>query len=174
MTNSTSQPHIATQRFRPVKTHLFIVAFMLVLCVIAIGFTPWLAVTLLAPLIYTLWIFRVRTTVGPRGITAVYLMNKRRSVPWSDFAGLFFDKRGRAFAVTKAKERVALPAISFNSLPELEEATGGMIPDPISPARMAENDKVEVFDRDGYSVMKKVDKPAEKQTEKSAKKQAEK
>lgn len=155
MTDSTPQPRIATRRFRPQKTHLFIVAFMLVLCVIAIGFTPWLAITLLAPLMYTLWIFRVRTTVGPRGITAVYLLSKRRSVSWSDFAGIFFDKGGRAFAVTKSKERIALPAVSFNSLPELQEATGGLIPDPISSARMAENDKVEVFDRDGYSVIKK-------------------
>lgn len=156
MTESTPQPKIATRRFRPQKTHLFIVAFMVVLCVIATGFTPWLAVTFLAPLIYTLWIFRVRTTVGPRGITAVYLLSNRRSVPWSDFAGIFFNKGGRAFAVTKSDERIALPAITFNSLPELKEATGGMIPDPITSARMAENDKVEVFDRDGYSVMKKV------------------
>lgn len=173
MTNSTSQPKIATRRFRPLKTHLFIVAFMLVLCIMAIGFTPWLAVTLLAPAIYTLWVFRVRTTVGPRGITAVYLFNKRRSVSWSDFAGLFFDKRGRAFAVTKSKERIALPAISFNTLPQLKEATGGLIPDPITSARMAENDKVEVFDRDGYSVMKKADKVADKNTTVKAETQTE-
>lgn len=169
MTDSTPQPKIATQRFRPQKTHLFIVAFMLVLCVIATGFAPWLAVTFLAPLIYTLWIFRVRTTVGPRGITAVYLLAKRRSVPWSEFAGIFFNKGGRAFAVTKSDERIALPAISFNSLPELKEATGGLIPDPIASARMAENDKVEVFDRDGYSVMKKASEVEADARAKSAK-----
>lgn len=145
---------ISTRRFRPLKTHLFIVAFMVVLCIIGIGFTPWLAVTLLAPIVYTVWIFRVRTTVGPRGITAVYLLAKRRSVPWSDFKGIFFNKGGRAFAVTRSDKHVALPAISFNSLPELKEATGGLIPDPVTPAREAEDKKVEVFDRDGYSVLK--------------------
>lgn len=166
MTDSKPQYKIETRRFRPLKTHLFIVAFMLVLCAIAIGFAPWLAITLLAPLIYTLWIFRVRTTVGPRGITAVYLVKQRKSVPWENFAGLFFDKGGRAFAVTKDKERIALPAISFNSLPELKEVTGGMIPDPITSAKLAANDKVEVFDRDGYSVMKpKAESKAEPTTE---------
>lgn len=154
MTDSKPRYEIETRRFRPLKTHLFIVAFMLVLCVIAIGFTPWLAVTVLAPLIYTMWIFRVRTTVGPRGITAVYLTRQRRSVAWEDFAGLFFSKSGRAFAVTKSEERVALPAITFNSLPELSDATGGLIPDPISAARESANDKVEVFSRDGHSVLK--------------------
>nr|WP_120491391.1 PH domain-containing protein [Corynebacterium lactis] len=153
-TGGTDKLAIPTRRFRPLKTHLFIVAFMVVLCIIAIGFSPWLAVTLIAPALYTVWIFRVRTTVGPRGITAVYLFAKRRSVPWSEFKGLFFNKGGRAFAVTTKDERVALPAISFNSLPELKEATDGLIPDPVTPAREAENNKVEVFDRDGYSVLK--------------------
>ena len=44
-----------------------------------------------------------------------------------------------------------------------------MIPDPIASARMAENDKVEVFDRDGYSVMKKVSEVEADAKAKSAK-----
>ena len=153
MTDS-ALPHIATHRFRPLKTHFFVVAFVVVLCIIAIGFHPLFALTLLAPALYSLWILRVRTTVGPRGITAVYLFGSRRSVPWSKFKGLFFNKSGRAFAVTTDDTKIALPAITFNSLPELKEATNGLIPDPVTPARLAQDEKVEVFNKEGYSVLK--------------------
>lgn len=162
---STDQPtasarkNIETTRFRPNKTHFFIVAFMLVLCAIAMGFSPWFVFTLIAPLIYAVWIMRVRTTVGPRGITAVYLLQGRKSVSWDNFRGILFDKSGRALAVDGGKDgakerRFPLPAISFNSLPDLNKATRGLIPDPVTPGRVAENEKVEVFDRNGYSVLK--------------------
>ena len=32
------------------------------------------------------------------------------------------------------------------------DATDGRIPDPVTPARLADEEKVEVFDRDGNSV----------------------
>ena len=152
---SPAPANITTKRFRPVKTHFFTVVFMVVLCIIAIGFHPWFALTLIAPIIYSVWIMRVRTTVGPRGVTAVYLFAKRRSIAWKDFKGIFFNKGGRAFAVNSKDEKIALPAITFNSLPALNEVTGGLIPDPVTSARIAEDEKIEVFDRDGYSVMKK-------------------
>lgn len=157
MSRPTSSPEIPVTRFRPLKTNLFIVAFILVLCIIAMGFHPLFAFTLIFPILYTVWIFRVRTTLSPRGITAVYLFRGRRSVSWENFSGIFFDKGGRAFAVIKGdkKDRFALPAITFNSLPELNEVSGGRIPDPVTPARAAEDEKIEVFSRDGYSVMKK-------------------
>lgn len=156
MSRPSSSTEIPTTRFRPIKTHLFIVAFILVLCIIAMGFHPLFAFTLIAPLVYTVWIFRVRTTLSSRGITAVYLLRGRRSVSWENFSGIFFDKSGRAFAVEKGdkENRFPLPAISFNSLPLLNEVSRGRIPDPVTPARAAEDEKVEVFSRDGYSVMK--------------------
>lgn len=156
MTDSIPQLKIATQRFRPQKVHLFIVAFALVLCVIATDFALWLAVTSLVLLIYMLWIFQVRTTIGPRGIIAVYLLSKRRSAPWSNLAGILFNKGDHAFTVIRSDERIALPAISFNSPPELKEATGNLIPGPTASVRIVEDGKVEVSDRDGHSVIKKV------------------
>lgn len=129
---------------------------MLVLCAIVIGFVPWLVVTSLAPLIYTLWVFRVCTTVGPRGTTAVYPLSKCRSVPRSDFTSISSDKGGRAFVVTKSDKRTVLSATSFSSLSELKEAIGGLVPDPIASTHTVENDKIGVFDRDDYSVTKKV------------------
>ncbi|WP_295627154.1 PH domain-containing protein [uncultured Corynebacterium sp.] len=159
---STDRSALPTTRFRPQKTHFFGVAFLLFLAIMAMGFEPlWFAPLLLVPLIYSLWIMRVRTTVGARGITAVPFLGERRSLPWNRFRGVLFDKRGRAFAVGSSNElsedtrddvRFPLPAITFNSLPALNEASGGRIPDPITPALAAEEEKVEVFDRDGRSV----------------------
>lgn len=157
---SNDQPTaLPTTRFRPQKTHFMAVIFLVFLAIVAMGFSLWLTPLLLVPLIYALWIMRVRTTVSSRGVTAVYFLGGRRSLPWNRFRGVLFDKRGRAFAVGRSKEdsegddvRFALPAITFNSLPALSEATEGRIPDPVTPARLADDEKVEVFDREGNSV----------------------
>ncbi|MFD5867311.1 PH domain-containing protein [Corynebacterium sp. NPDC060344] len=157
---STDRPStLPTTRFRPQKTHFMAVVFLVFLAIVAMGFSLWLTPLLLVPVIYSVWILRVRTTVSSRGITAVYLVGGRRSLPWNRFRGVLFDKRGRAFAVGRSTEdgqdddvRFSLPAITFNSLPALSEATGGRIPDPVTPAHLAEGDKVEIFDRDGNSV----------------------
>lgn len=151
---STDRPTtLPTTRFRPQKTHFIAVAFLVFLAILAMGFEPlWFAPLLLVPLVYALWILRVRTTVSSRGITAVYLTGGRRSLPWNRFRGVLFDKRGKAFAVADDDAKFSLPAISFNSLPALSDATDGRIPDPVTPARLADEEKVEVFDRDGNSV----------------------
>ncbi len=153
---SENQPatQIPLSRFRPLKTHFFIVAFILVLCVIAMGFDWWFSFTLIVPAIYVLWILRVRTEVDSRGIRAVYLLKGTNFVAWQDFQGILFNKAGKGYAVDKKDRRFVLPAITFNSLPDLNRATKGRIPDPVTPARAAEDAKVEVFHRDGYSVMK--------------------
>lgn len=149
-------------RFRPQKTNLFIAGFMALLAIVAIGFTPWLAPLLLVPVVFVVWLLRVRTTVSDRGITAVYLLRGRRSLPWERFRGVLFDRGGKAYAVGHSAGSDAgaddvkfpLPAISFNSLPALSEASGGRIPDPITPAHAADDAKVKVFDRDGNLVKK--------------------
>ncbi|MBP2332877.1 MULTISPECIES: PH domain-containing protein [Corynebacterium] len=157
---SNDQPTaLPTTRFRPQKTHFLAVTFLVFLAIVAMGFSLWLSPLLLVPVVYALWILRVRTTVSSRGITAVYFLGGRRSLPWNRFRGVLFDKRGRAYAVGRSTDgaedddvRFALPAITFNSLPALSEATDGRIPDPVTPARLADDEKVEVFDRDGKSV----------------------
>lgn len=150
MSNDRRAP-LPTTRFRPQKTHFIAVVFLLFLAVLAMGFTLWFTPLLLVPLIYSAWILRVRTTVSDRGITAVYLVSRRRSLPWDRFRGLQFDKQGRGYAVSTDDERFALPSITFNSLPALSDATNGRIPDPVTPARLADEEMVEVFDAEGRS-----------------------
>lgn len=148
-------------RFRPQKTHYLGVAFLALMAFIALGFEPrFFAWTPIPPIVYAAWIHRARTTVSDRGITAVYLLGRRRSLPWSRFRGVLFGKTGRAFAVSAEgadadrAERFALPAISFNSLPALAEASDGRIPDVLSSGLAAKDEQVEVHHRDGYSVLR--------------------
>lgn len=152
---------ITPTRIRPLKIHYLGVAFLFLLVFIALGFsTPWLYWTPLVPLLYIVWIERVRTTVSEAGITATYLFRPEQSMAWTDFRGILFDKRGRGIAVSNDNEdpdkatKFSLPAVSFNSLPELSKVTGGRIPDPITAGIDARDEQVEVFDRDGYSVLK--------------------
>lgn len=152
---------ITPTRIRPQKIHYLGVAFLFLLVFIALGFsTPWLYWTPLVPLLYIVWIERVRTTISESGISATYLFRPEKFMSWDDFRGILFDKRGRGIAVSKDDEdpdkatRFALPAVSFNSLPELSKVTGGRIPDPITAGIDARDEQVEVFDREGYSVLK--------------------
>lgn len=166
---SADRPDLPTTRFRPQKTHFLAVVFIFFIAVMAMGFNPlWFAPLLLVPLAYSIWIMRVRTTVSSRGITAVYLLRPNISLPWDRFRGVLFDKRGRAFAVADDESRFSLPAITFNSLPALSAATGGLIPDPVTPAREADDAKVEIFDSSGNSVKKTPEEYEADQAEKAA------
>lgn len=156
----SARTELGVTRFRPQKTNFFIAGFLVLLAIVAMGFSLWFTPLLIAPIIFIVWVMRVRTTISDRGITAVYLLRGRRSLPWDRFRGVLFDRGGSAYAVGHAEGsdadandvKFTLPAISFNSLPALSEASGGRIPDPVTPARLADDEKVEVFDRDGNSV----------------------
>ncbi|MDO4610089.1 PH domain-containing protein [Corynebacterium sp.] len=149
---------IPTTTFRPQKTHYFGVAFLVLLVCIALGYhLLWFSWTILLPIAYVVWINRVRTVIGPKGVTAVYLVRGSRTASWDDFRGVLFTKQGRAYAVEGAEgdeSRFPLPAITFNSMPAVSEASGGRIPDPLTPALAAVDDMVEVYDRDGNATLR--------------------
>lgn len=154
-TPSRGTADLPETQFRPQKTHYLGVAFLLLLVAIALGYDAlWFSWTVLLPLIYIAWINRVRTVVGPKGVGAYYLFTGSKFASWADFRGVLFSKQGRAFAVRGDKSRFALPAVSFNTMPALSEASGGRIPDPLTPALSAIDDMVEVFDKDGHSVLR--------------------
>ncbi|MBV7295148.1 PH domain-containing protein [Corynebacterium sp. TAE3-ERU12] len=147
--------------FRPQRTHYLGVGFLLLMVIIGMGFSmTYFWWTLIFPLLYVVWIHRVRTTIDQRGITAVPLFGKRHFLPWSDFRGVLFSKSGMAYAVAKdgndadKAERFRMPAISFNSLPSLSEATGGRIPDALSAGIAARDDMVEIHHSDGRSELR--------------------
>ena len=150
------------QTFRPERTHLLAAGVLFLICLLVLGAKPlylfWLP---LLPLVFVVWVLRSSTTVDERGIHVRYAFAQGRSVSWEEFAGIGFEK-ARSYARTKDGEKVALPAVTFNSLPRLAEASSGRIPDALTAGRNAADDKVVVIHRDGRQVLKpREEAPAE-------------
>src|SRR5699024_7714736 len=62
-------------------------------------------------------------------------------------------KGSRALLTTRDGRTYPMPGISFNSLPELSEASRGRIPDVLTSAREAAEDKVTIIRRDGEQIL---------------------
>jgi len=108
----------------------------------------------LLPLTFIIWILRSRTTFHEEGITTRYLLRKSTSLAWEDFEALRFTRGGKALAVRTDGKTIPLPGVSFNSLVDLSEVTGGKIPDPVTPSLTAIDEQVKVVNRDsGIAVL---------------------
>ncbi|WP_227659043.1 MULTISPECIES: PH domain-containing protein [unclassified Corynebacterium] len=142
----------ATQ-FRPERFHLAVVIFMSLTMLIPISHAPaLLGWFLLLPACYLWWLARARTTVTTRGITAHYAFRGPRSMTWEEFEGIGF-KGSTSFARSRRGDQFSLPAVSFNSLPALAQASGGRIPDALTVGRKAVDDKVAIVRRNGDRVL---------------------
>ncbi|MDO5076641.1 PH domain-containing protein [Corynebacterium sp.] len=151
-----------SQTFRPERTHLLAAGVLFLICLLVLGAKPeylfWLPVL---PLVFVLWVLRTSTTVDDHGIHVRYAFAKPRSISWDSFAGIGFEK-ARCYARTVDGESITLPAVSFNSLPNLSLASRGRIPDALTAGREATHDKVVVIHRDGRQVLQpREDTPAE-------------
>lgn len=147
-----SSPENAAE-FRPDRTHLLGAAIMFGILLIAIGAAPQYLFWVLAfPIVFVVWVLRSRTVVNEKGIDIDYAFGKNVSLPWEEVAGIGF-RRARAFVQTKEKKTFSLPGVSFNSLPALEEASRGRIPDALSQGLAAADDKVRIVYKDGHEVL---------------------
>lgn len=147
----SEQPQVVIS---PDRMNLF-VAVLLFLMILVLGSTLPLPVYLLflaLPVVFFLWVLRTKTTVDARGITASPAFRAQSTVAWEDLAGVGFQGT-KAFAQRHDGTKVALPAVSFNSLPLLEEASAGRIPDALGQGRAAVDEKVRVVNRDGEEVL---------------------
>lgn len=106
---------------------------------------------LLIPVGYLVWVFRARTEVSEAGIATRRAFRAGASVPWENIKGIGF-QRSRTFLRTDAGD-VALPCVSFNTVPLLAEASRGRIPDVLTTGRDAADDKVRVVKVDGSEVL---------------------
>lgn len=144
----------STTILRPSKEHLLGAAIMFLICLMFTGYNvKWFFWVPVIPLIFIVWVLRVRTVVSENGISTRYLFRKAQSVAWEDFAGVLFPKGGRGYAVRKDDSRIWLPGVTFNTLVELSAASGGRIPDPVTAGRESANEKVQVVHKDGYAVL---------------------
>lgn len=143
-----------TKVFRPERTHIFAAVLITLISLLGIGAEPlklgWL---LLFPVGYIYWTLRARTEVSPTtGISAKYGFRGNQSVSWEDFQGIGF-KGGSTFAQRRDGSTFNLPAVSFNSLPELSVASQGRIQDALSEGRAAADEKIVVTYKDGRQVL---------------------
>lgn len=67
-----------------------------------------------------------------------------------------------------SERRFWLPGVSFNSLVTLSAASGGRIPDPVTPGRESADRKVQVVHKDGYAVLMTTEEYAEYEKQRRA------
>lgn len=90
---------------------------------------PATAPLLIIPVVLSALIFRLRTQADQDGVTVRTLLGSR-AVRWEDIEGLRFNKGSWARAQLKNGGQLRLPAVTFATLPQLAEASGGRVPNP--------------------------------------------
>jgi hypothetical protein len=108
----------------------FAVGFLIVgmLAVILAG-PPWVALILLIPITLSVAIVRYRTIADTKTVTARTLLSSE-TVGWDDIDGLRFSRSSWATAHLKDGRELRLPAVTFATLPQLTEVSGGRVPNP--------------------------------------------
>lgn len=155
-TASASQASSATT-FHADRTHLIGAAVMALISLLVIGAKPLYLFWILAlPVVFAYWVLKSKTVVTEDGITAHYAFTKPKAVTWQEFAGLRFGG-STTYARDLSDNEFPLPGVSFNSLPQLSEASNGRIVDALSAGREAADEKVVVFHRDGRQILKRKD-----------------
>ncbi|MBF6173665.1 PH domain-containing protein [Nocardia blacklockiae] len=118
------------------------VGVLILLFCVAFPFFGWPAVLwvlFLIPAAVSLWIERSRTTVSEGGLDLRTVFGSRH-LDWSQIKGLRIPKRGFVRAHLTDDSEVALPAVSYDRLRLLVEASNGRIPDPFAQPEPAEDD----------------------------------
>lgn len=139
--------------FRPSREHVIAIAMMIGIALIGILWAPlalgWL---LIFPIVAIVWVYTASTTVGEDGIAIKYLFRPNVRVGWDELTGVSF-KGAKALATTNSGEDYAMPGVTFNSLPDLAEASRGRITDVVTEAEEAADGKYEIIDKEGYAVL---------------------
>lgn len=179
---AASSPHTQKEKIRktttirPDRMNLIGAIVMFLIFLIFVGYKPaYLFWVLIFPILFAVWVLRARTEISPAGVTARYLFRSSRTLSWEDFSGIQFSRGGRAYAVptvpnqettdqaaqrtrtsrpNRKRDTISLPGVTFNNLPKLAKASGGLIPDPVTPGRHRDDDELTTVNRDGYAVIK--------------------
>lgn len=143
----------ASSIFRPDRGNIIAAALMAAISLIIIPWAPlYLVWVLIIPILLVYWSLRARTTVDDDGITVTYAFRGAQSATWDEIEGIGF-KGARTFLHTTSGTNFHMPGVTFNSLPRLDEASRGRIPDAITAASEYADGKMEVIDRDGNKVL---------------------
>lgn len=149
----TDTPEHTPHVFRPTREHILAIVIATGIALMGILWAPkYLAWLLIFPALWLAWVLASSTTVSERGITAKYLFRKNVTLPWQNLEGLAF-QGSSVSAVTTGGAKHPLPGVTFNSLPDLAEASNGRITDVITSAQEAADGKYEIIDRGGHKVL---------------------
>lgn len=139
--------------FTPDRTHIFAAVLMAGIALIGISWAPlklgWL---LIFPIIFIVWVLTAKTRVDDSGIAVSYLFKKNMHLPWDQLRGIGFEGSSAKVATVDGQE-YTLPGVTFNSLPDLAEASSGRIADVITQASEAADGMMEVTDQEGNSIL---------------------
>ncbi|MFC9894441.1 PH domain-containing protein [Nocardia sp. NPDC127579] len=92
---------------------------------------------LLLPVAAAWWIARTRTTVSDAGLDLRTVFGSRH-LDWAELKGVSIPKRGYVRAHLSDESTVKLPAVGYDRLRALIDASGGRIPDLFAAAADAE------------------------------------
>ncbi|MFI9532812.1 PH domain-containing protein [Nocardia fusca] len=111
----------------------FLGVFILAMCVFfpIVGWPAGLFWLALIPLAVLVWIVRTQTKVSPAGLDLRSVFSSRH-IDWAQVKGLSIPKRGFVRAHLDDDSEVPLPAVSYDRLRDLVDASGGRIPDPFA------------------------------------------
>lgn len=139
--------------FTPDRTHVLAAVLMTGIALIGISWAPvklgWL---LIFPIIFIAWVLTAKTVVDDSGIGVSYLFKKNVKLPWDQLRGIGFEGSSAKVATVDGRE-FTLPGVTFNSLPDLAEASSGRIADVITQASEAADGMMEVTDQQGNSIL---------------------
>ncbi|MFD3743180.1 PH domain-containing protein [Nocardia sp. NPDC058633] len=96
---------------------------------------------LLAPVIAVWWVTRTHTTVSAAGLDLSTMVGKKH-LDWAQIKGITIPKRGYVRARLVDDSEVKLPAVGYDRLRELIEASGGLLPDVFAAAEEAEAERL--------------------------------
>lgn len=126
----------------PGTAYVAVAVMLMILSLPALTWPAYCGWLVLIPVLLCWWIARVRTTATPEELR-VRTAAGSATHPWSQVKGVFFPKP-RLFGISWARAeladgtRVALPAVTWQQIPELSRASGGRFPDvtalPPAPA----------------------------------------
>jgi hypothetical protein len=109
--------------------HIAVGFLALGLLALVLAGPAWVALLLVIPVVLSALIIRYRTVADRDTVTARTLLSSN-TVSWSDIEGLRFGRSSWACAQLKNGGELQLPAVTFSTLPQLTEASGGRVPNP--------------------------------------------
>jgi hypothetical protein len=128
MASPTAPPAPVVIRISPMA-HLGVALLTLAMLSVVFAGPTWFLVLLVIPIGLSVVIARYRTVADRDGVTVRTLLHSH-TLRWEEIHGLRFGKKSWALARRDDGSEIALPAVTFATLPVLTAASGGRVPNP--------------------------------------------